>query len=926
MEDFDFDDDIVGGGCGGGGGNGGGGGEFADDDDDSGRFDGGFSGPVPPAKRRQLGLAECMRAAWPGYFQDSMAESGNEVNTVQELCDRLRGHWSPLLGDRGRKVGGAWRRLNVKRRRDVPIDLGLMRHLDESKRLADITAKFVQPSEGMGASAPRAPASMASQASSASSSNVSSSSASGDVKNFNFEHSLVNNPRWTKCCFDLAVATIFSQHANVLDWAGRQSVKCRFFNLASLCAIKKVKANAVGRFVAIRGNVVRASNVRPKPQSIGFHCITCGTTFEQRLQDGRYVVPTKCQTDHEDECKGRKFEAIRGDAETLDFQQIKLQEMGGRGLDAGRIPRTIQIELEDTLCNTCVPGDVVTVCGEIRAVRTDELEGRRVFEKKSTYLLYMEAHSIVQAGQRKRRRQRRRENGGGGVDNNFNADSANEDAEGNNDDQPSAGTDKIDSSSFSEKDIFNIANVSLFNNHKPFDLLVASLCPAIVGNHLVKAGLLLALFGGTSSRKMDEKNRVPVRGDLHVLVVGDPGLGKSQMLKACCAAAPRGVYVTGGTTTTTGLTVTMVRDPVTKDFALEAGALVLGDQGICCIDEFDKMGAEHQALLEAMEQQSISVAKAGIVCTLSARTSILAAANPIGGHYDRSKTVSENLKMSDPLLSRFDIIYILLDKPDKSRDEMLSAHIMGLHNDDGSSRAASRFTQGDFGADPAAAVDGGGGALRDRLQAAAIKEKDDLLPTRLLQKYIAYARRWVSPRLSTGAARRLRRFYLQLRSKVQEDDSTPITMRQLEALVRLAQARAKADLRSVVTVGDADDVVQIMEDALCDIADNGDRTCSFGKITGCSAATLVKKAAALLSQKATQKRSPMFSTGEIEDAFRKGRIMSQVLNRPGGFRGFLELLNEQMYLNKKGPGLWAVGHTHYSSNRSSQRGGGRQYS
>jgi DNA helicase MCM8 len=221
-----------------------------------------------------------------------------------------------------------------------------------------------------------------------------------------------------------------------------------------------------------------------------------------------------------------------------------------------------------------------------------------------------------------------------------------------------------------------------------------------------------------------------------VLVVGDPGMGKSQLLQAVANVAPRGVYVCGNTTSTTGLTVTMVKDGITGDYALEAGALVLGDQGICCIDEFDKMGTEHQvsgarcswlrarrlwlrappssrrcrwcaqALLEAMEQQRISIAKAGIVSSLSARTSVLAAANPCGGHYNRGKTVVENLRMSPALLSRFDLIFILLDKcvgrvqcrsdaarvltfvvaaccnrPDDARDRLLSDHVMRVHSE-----------------------------------------------------------------------------------------------------------------------------------------------------------------------------------------------------------------------------------------------------
>jgi DNA helicase MCM8 len=151
------------------------------------------------------------------------------------------------------------------------------------------------------------------------------------------------------------------------------------------------------------------------------------------------------------------------------------------------------------------------------------------------------------------------------------------------------------------------------------------------------------------------------------------------MLQAAANIVPRGVYVCGNTTTTSGLTVTLSKDGASGDYALEAGALVLGDMGCCCIDEFDKMGSQHQALLEAMEQQSISIAKAGIVCSLPARTSILAAANPAGGHYNKAKTVAENLKMGSALLSRFDLVFILLDKPDEEMDMMLSEHVMALH-------------------------------------------------------------------------------------------------------------------------------------------------------------------------------------------------------------------------------------------------------
>jgi len=229
-----------------------------------------------------------------------------------------------------------------------------------------------------------------------------------------------------------------------------------------------------------------------------------------------------------------------------------------------------------------------------------------------------------------------------------------------------------------------------------FRLLVHSISPGIFGHEIVKAGLVLTLFGGRR-RYSDDRHRVSVRGDPHCLIVGDPGMGKSQMLTSVSVLAPRGVYVCGNSATSAGLTVMLHRDKDTGDQTLEAGALVLADQGVCCIDEFDKLGADHDALLEAMEQQSISIAKAGVCCTLPTRASVIAAANPVGGHFkyrhpffffpwfiytnancSKAKTVSENLKLGSALLSRFDLIFILMDRPDQRMDQFLSEHVMAV--------------------------------------------------------------------------------------------------------------------------------------------------------------------------------------------------------------------------------------------------------
>jgi DNA replicative helicase MCM subunit Mcm2 (Cdc46/Mcm family) len=230
---------------------------------------------------------------------------------------------------------------------------------------------------------------------------------------------------------------------------------------------------------------------------------------------------------------------------------------------------------------------------------------------------------------------------------------------------------------WSKMDLQLINDIKHLEDGNVMRLLVSSICPGIFGHEMVKAGMVLCMFSGVA--RGGGAHALAIRGDPHMLVVGDPGLGKSQMVRAAAAVHPRGIYVCGTTCSSAGLTVTMVKDPQTGDSALEAGALVLADQGVCCIDEFDKIKAEHANLLEAMEQQTISMAKAGMIVSLSARTSIIAAANPVGGHYDHAKTVCENIKMSPALLSRFDLTFVLLDDPNERRDKELSEHVIGIH-------------------------------------------------------------------------------------------------------------------------------------------------------------------------------------------------------------------------------------------------------
>ena len=241
------------------------------------------------------------------------------------------------------------------------------------------------------------------------------------------------------------------------------------------------------------------------------------------------------------------------------------------------------------------------------------------------------------------------------------------------------------------------------------------------------------------------------------------------------------------------------------DVNLEAGALVLADQGLCVIDEFDKIGCDHHCLLEGMEQQQVSVAKAGVVATLSARCSILAAANPVGGHYDCSKSIVENLKMSSALLSRFDLVFVLLDKPHSENDQRLSRHIMhfhGLQKDGLDSIVPSNATT-KHGLRPS--IYGETGSADNEVAQRAPVPQD------VLRKYILYARKFVHPKMTGGAATVLQKLYLKIRDNARIGDSLPITTRQLESLVRLAQARARMELRDVVLESDAHDVVALME-------------------------------------------------------------------------------------------------------------------
>uniref|UniRef100_A0A3P9HMF0 DNA helicase MCM8 n=1 Tax=Oryzias latipes TaxID=8090 RepID=A0A3P9HMF0_ORYLA len=645
-------------------------------------------------------------------------------------------------------------------------------------------------------------------------------------------------------------------------------ISARLYNYEPLTPLRTLRASVFGRLVCVKGTVVRVSNIRPLCTRMAFRCQTCTSAMSLPLQHGKYATPTKCI---QPGCRSRSFAPLRSSALTLtvDWQIIKVQElMGGEQRETGRIPRTVECHLTSDLCDSCVPGDTVIVTGIVRVNNDGSSRGNK---DQCMFLLYIDATSVSNTkGQLSK--------------------SVGEESSGSLEDR-SGGEE------FSLKELYAVQEIQ--SQPDLLRLLVHSLCPAIYGHLLVKAALALALFGGR--QKHMGKNSVPVRGDPHILIVGDPGLGKSQMLQAVCNVAPRGIYVCGNSTSTTGLTVSLSRDAGTGDYALEAGALVLADQGLCCIDEFDKLGNQQQALLEAMEQQSVSLAKAGIVSSLPARTSVVAAANPVGGHYNRGKTVSENLKMGSALLSRFDVVFLLLDIPDESHDRCLSEHVMANRAGKGRSSGAV-VTRANSESETSILLQHSDMPLSERLQVPA-GQTLDLIPACLLRKYISYARQYVHPTLSPEAAQTLQDFYLSLRSQASSADSTPITTRQLESLIRLTEARAKLELREMATRGDAEDVVEIMKHSLADTYSDGLGNLDFERSqlgSGMSQRSAAKRLVNALHSHAQR-------TGQKQFDLQTLRSMADKLNiKVADFQGLLSSLNEQGFLLKKGPKLYQL--------------------
>lgn len=497
-----------------------------------------------------------------------------------------------------------------------------------------------------------------------------------------------------------------------------------------------LRANRVGSLLSVNGTVVRVGPAKPLLDKMAIQCLKCMDINMLECPGGALKMPTKCKISG---CNGKAFAQLRDHPATImrNWQQVKIQEPA---TEDGRVPRTLECQLLDDLVGILRPGDVVHVTGILKT-EIENTTSNIASSGMAAFACFLAVNNVNLVK------------------------------------KPTIAPNIV-------------GKVTL-------PRLIASFCPQIYGHEFVKFGLLLALFGGGGSTEYGS-----IRNEPHVLLVGDPGLGKSQLISTTAQIAPRGVYVCGNTSTAAGLTATVTADERSGGgHVLEAGALVLADTGVCCIDEFDKMTVEnHRSLLDSMEQQCVSIAKAGIVCSLPARTSVIAAANPVGGHYVTQKSILENLKMDAALLSRFDLVFLLLDTPNQDHDRMLSEHILAVFNN--SERSEKRAFACNLAESEHA-------PLKKRLCELAVEESS-LFPPSILRSYIANLRSTLFPRMTREAADEIKRYYLKIRKSTRGQDTIPITIRQLESLVRLSRARARMTGESFITLEHAQDTIELM--------------------------------------------------------------------------------------------------------------------
>ena len=512
----------------------------------------------------------------------------------------------------------------------------------------------------------------------------------------------------------------------------KHDIRARIANFPVQRSLRQINSEIITKMTSVSGMVVRSSEVKPLAKEVTYKCLDKHISKFTLLDGMSLNASVKCQTPN---CKHTSLAIIPKASRFIDFQILRLQELP-EDLPPGQLPHYVNVSIKQDLVDYARPGDRIVLTGIVR-IEQERISGVSKSES-ALYRLRMDGNNVEFIGGKGLKSSRR--------------------------------TEREEISPDEEKLVKSLAK-----NPDIYDRLIASFAPHIRGHALFKEAILLLIVGSTQRVLTDGTK---IRGDINVFLVGDPGTAKSEMLKFCARIAPRGLYTSGRGSTAAGLTAAVVRD-ASGIFMLEAGAVVLGDQGLVCIDEFDKMRPEDRsALHEVMEQQSASIAKGGIVATLNARTSILAAANPMFGKYDIFKNIYENVNLPIPLLTRFDLVFIVRDIPSQEKDRNIAQHIISQHGSSGT-------------------------------------DTTSLIDIDILTKYLSYAKRG-EPALTKEAENLIMEFYLKMRNISGDDKENMITItpRQLEGLIRLATARARLLLKNKVEGEDADRAIYLFNEML----------------------------------------------------------------------------------------------------------------
>jgi len=521
---------------------------------------------------------------------------------------------------------------------------------------------------------------------------------------------------------------LINESIGEIDFPKKQPIKIRFFNLpeSTEIRIRNVRAEHVGKILTLDGIVKRASEVRPEISEVLFECQECGQRINiiQDQKEKALKYPIKC------ECGNRRnFKTIK--EKLYDARWLAIEEPFE--ITTGEKPSEIMVYLKEDLVtpkmrNKSEPGNRIKVIGVLKEVSKKTARGTKT----------RQMNILIDA---------------------------------NNFETSEEEWDEIEITPEDEKIIKDFST-----DKEVYSKMIGSLAPSMFGLEEVKLSIILQLFGGVHHHL---KDNTKIRGDIHILLIGDPSVGKSQLLKLASEMIPRGKYVSGKGVTGAGLTAAVVKDEqFMGGWVLEAGALVLANKSMVSIDEFEKMDKEDQvAMHEAMSLQTVSIAKAAIVATLPSKTSVLAGANPKFSRFDPYIPIREQIAISETLLSRFDLKFALRDIPDVERDEKIVSHIL----------SSRHFEQ----------------------------EIKPMIDPSFLRKYIAYAKIHCKPTLSKEAGEKLKDFYISLRGKsTTEESPVPITLRQYEGLIRLAEASAKIRLRDEVQEDDAQRAIDIMKYSL----------------------------------------------------------------------------------------------------------------